>query len=353
MDSTAVDLLDKAIRERTRTLRAQVKRCRKLFSEEAVHDLRVAMRRLLALMDFLAFFGQSPALRKARRDIKGHLDAFDTLRDTQVMLLETSQRITELPAVEPFHRSLQKQEKRLLRRAQKDINALKNGYAKPLRNALKTASQHGEDVLAPVDDAYQTVLHRLALVDESNTATIHRVRIAFKRFRYSVEVVRPLLKTMPEDLIQRLHDYQTLMGEIQDMEVMLRSIDEFATRNQQCMMEPVRQFYEHKHQERVSAYIQRMNEVYSFWRTAPERALPWEVSPVGETVVAQDEALEEAVLEQPSEAELSSEPVQAGMPEAQPAEHDEEVASEPAVPHTEGETAIPASTPTEQEEVSA
>lgn len=353
MDSTAVDLLDKAIRERTRTLRAQVKRCRKLFSEEAVHDLRVAMRRLLALMDFLAFFGQSPTLRKARRDMKGHLDAFDTLRDTQVMLLETSQRITELPAVEPFHRFLQKQEKRLLRRAQKDINALKNGYAKPLRNALKTASQHGEDVLAPVDDAYQTVLHRLALVDESNTATIHRVRIAFKRFRYSVEVVRPLLKTMPEDLIQRLHDYQTLMGEIQDMEVMLRSIDEFAARNQQCMMEPVRQFYQQKHQERVSAYMQRMNEVYSFWRTAPERPLPWEVSPVGETLVAQDEASEAAVLELPSENELSSEPVEAGTPEAQPAGHSEEAAGGTAVPETDAETVAPVSTPREQEEVSA
>lgn len=349
MDKTAVDLLDKAIQERTRTLRAQMKRCRKQFSEEAVHDLRVAMRRLLALMDFLAFFGQSPALRKARRDIKAHLDAFDALRDTQVMLLETSQRVSELPAIELFHRFLQKQEKRYLRRAQKDMNALKNGYAKPLRSALKTVAQHGEDVLAPVDDAYHTVLHRLALVDESNTATIHRVRIAFKRFRYSVEVVRPLLSSMPDELMQRLHDYQTLMGEIQDMEVMLRSIDEFAARNQQCTMEPVRRFYQQKHQERVSAYIQRMNEVYSFWRTAPERPLPWDVRPVAEPVVAQSEPSDEHGWEQPSEDGFPSETVEANMSEAQPAEPEEEVASTA----TETETESSAVVPIEQEEVSA
>lgn len=277
MQTAAVELLEKFVRERTRTLRLQVKRCRKQFSEEAVHDLRVAMRRLLALMDFLAFFAPSPALRKARRDIKSHLDAFDSLRDTQVMLLETSKRLAELPAIELFHRHLQKQEKRLLRQAQKDIANIKDTYVKALRGALKAVVRSEEDIFAHVDEAYQTVLHRLALIDPSNTATIHRVRIAFKRFRYSVEVVRPLLPTMPDETLERLHDYQTLMGEIQDMEVMLQAIDAFAARAPQCALDEVKRYYQAVHEQRVQRYLQQMNEVYSFWRTNPERPLPWEV----------------------------------------------------------------------------
>ncbi|MCS6830914.1 MAG: CHAD domain-containing protein [bacterium] len=319
MDKAAVELLDKSTRERTRTLRTQVKRCRKQFSEEAVHDLRVAMRRLLALTDFLAFLAPSPALRKVRRDIKGHLDAFDTLRDTQVMLLETSQRVSELPEMEPFHLFLQKREKRLLRSAQKDINAIKNGYSKPLRATLKSIAQGNIDALAPVDDAYQTVLHRLALIDPTNTATIHRVRIAFKRFRYSVEVVKPLLTTMPEQLLARLHDYQTLMGEIQDMEVMLRAIDEFAAKNQQCMMEPVRQFYQQRHAERVSAYIQRMNEVYSFWRAAPDRALPWEAASIVEPAAEAEEPATENAAGEALEPEHVEEAAEAQVDEVQTA----------------------------------
>jgi CHAD domain-containing protein len=87
MDVTALSLLTKTAKTRLRNLRAQAKLCRKQFSEEAVHDLRVAMRRLLALVDFLNFFAASPALRKVRRSLKSHLDAFDALRDTQVMLM--------------------------------------------------------------------------------------------------------------------------------------------------------------------------------------------------------------------------------------------------------------------------
>lgn len=292
MQNLAVTLLQKAVRERTRTLRAQVKRCRKQFSEEAVHDLRVAMRRLLALLDYLAFLAPSPALRKMRREIKSHLDAFDALRDTQVMLLETTQRLNELPEVEPLHRFLQKREKRLLRQAQKDIENIRDGDAKALRAVLKTVAQKGGDPLAPVDDAYQTVLHRLALVDPSDTATIHRVRIAFKRFRYSAEVAKPLLTSMPAELLERLHDYQTLMGEIQDMEVMLRTIDQFAARHSDCVMEPVREYYRARHAEKVAAYLQRLNEVYSFWRSAPERPLPWEVTPPVEPIEKEYEPAE-------------------------------------------------------------
>lgn len=280
IEAGALDLLQQAVRERSRVLRMEARRCRKQCSEESVHDLRVAMRRLLALIDYLAFFTRPPSLRKVQKEIKSHLDAFDALRDTQVMLLETNQRLAELPEIEPFHLHLLKSEKRLLRAAQKDIQNLGDSYAKVLKGALKAASASSYDALAPVDDAYQTVLHRLALIDAANTATVHRVRIAFKRFRYSVEVVKPLLSTLPDDLMDRLHAYQTLMGEIQDMEVMLRAIDAFASRRKDSFdgIERMRTFYQQMHQQRVQAYLEHMNEVYSFWRSTPDKPLPWEVA---------------------------------------------------------------------------
>jgi CHAD domain-containing protein len=279
MEADALCLLEKTAKTRLRTLRAQTKLCRKQFSEEAVHDLRVAMRRLLALVDFVNFFVASPALRKVRRSLKAHLDAFDALRDTQVMLLETSQRLSELPEIEPFHRYLQKTEKQLLRRAQKDIKDVDNAHAKPIRAALKSLPSLSVDVFSPVDDAFHAVLSRLAMVDPANVATIHRVRIAFKRFRYSFEVVQPLLTDMPEDLPAQMHSYQTLMGEIQDAEVMLRTLEEYASRPRKDSNDitPVRQFYERVHRERVEVYLQNMDRVHSFWRATPEATFPWQL----------------------------------------------------------------------------
>jgi len=278
MEADALCLLEKTAKTRLRTLRTQTKLCRKQFSEEAVHDLRVDMRRLLALVDFLNFFAASPALRKVRRNLKAHLDAFDALRDTQVMLLETSQRLSELPEIEPFHRYLQKTEKQLLRRAHKDIEDVGNAFAKPIRAAVKSLHSLSVDVFAPVDDAYHTVLSRLAMVDPANVATIHRVRIAFKRLRYSFEVVQPLLTDMPEDLPAQMHSYQTLMGEIQDAEVMLRTLEEYASRPRKDGIDisSVREFYERVHRERVDVYLQNMGSVHSFWRATPQAKFPWQ-----------------------------------------------------------------------------
>lgn len=302
MHNEAITLLEKTAKTRLRTLRNQAKLCRKQFSEEAVHDLRVAMRRLLALLDFLRFFVASPAVRKVRRSLKSHLDAFDALRDTQVMLLETGQRLSELPQIEPFHRYLQKNEKRLLRRAQKDIEDVDTTYTKPIRAALKALQSVSADVLSPVDDAYQTVLQRLSMVEAENAGTIHRVRIAFKRFRYSFEIVQPVLPDVPQDLPAQMHDYQTYMGEIQDVEVLLRALEEFASRAQKdgADLTAVREFYEQLHRQRVERYLQNMDKVYSFWRPAPEAPFGWQEGrldvsvPVQELAEAVDEAQHEA-----------------------------------------------------------
>jgi CHAD domain-containing protein len=46
-------LLLEALEKRWKTFLAELKRCRAEFSNEAVHDLRVALRRLLSLIQLL------------------------------------------------------------------------------------------------------------------------------------------------------------------------------------------------------------------------------------------------------------------------------------------------------------
>jgi CHAD domain-containing protein len=362
MHSDAVALMEKTTKTRLRTLRSQAKLCRKQFSEEAVHDLRVAMRRLLALVDFLNFFAASPALRKVRRSLKSHLDAFDALRDTQVMLLETSQRLAQLPEVEPFHRYLQKNEKRLLRRAQKDIEDVNSTYAKPIRAALRSIEASSADILSPVDDAYHTVLGRLAMVDAANVATIHRVRIAFKRFRYSFEVVQPLLTDMPEDLPAQMHSYQTLMGEIQDAEVLLRALDDYGNRSRKNGgdLTAVREFYEQLHRQRVELYLQHMDRVHSFWRTAPDAPFAWQQQK-GDDITSVEQSVEQTdtmIDDAPTHEDIAAAHDDIAEGEAPPMEADSHEPAEPVAVPTDAppaETVVPASDdegtpPTSEEE---
>ena len=118
-------LLITALDERWESYRMQVKTCRREFSEEAVHDLRVATRRLLAVLDIARALDPNPRLQKTRRSLKDQLDDLDDLRDVQVMRVEVSETIENFPELKPFEIHLQEREKHLLRLARKQINALK------------------------------------------------------------------------------------------------------------------------------------------------------------------------------------------------------------------------------------
>lgn len=281
-------LLLEAIDNRWEKYREQIKTCRREFSEEAVHDLRVAARRLLALVDLIRAVRPHPRLQKIRKALKGQLDEFDALRDTQVMLAEISETIDSLPALKPLQQILQKRERRLLREAEDIVEELKPaGIARRLEKVradiTETIPSPEFDglVLLAVDEAYGTVLQRYRWINPAQPATIHRTRIAFKRFRYMVEIVYPLLPIFSQSLFKRMHEYQTAMGEIQDVEVFLFTLDDLTEAGSP---ESVRRYYEQRHAELIAAYIEDKGEVETFWRADPGQAFPWEA--VEETVPA-------------------------------------------------------------------
>lgn len=273
-------LLLEAIDNRWENYCAQIKTCRREFSEEAVHDLRVSARRLLALIDLIRTVAPHPRLQKIRKALKGQLDEFDALRDTQVMLAEISETIETLPELKPLQQILQKRERRLLREAEEIVEGLKPaGIARRLEKtraviAESTSSTElGGMVLQAVDEAYGTVLQRFRWINPAQPATIHRTRIAFKRFRYMLEIVHPLLPNFPQANFKRMHKYQTAMGEIQDAEVFLFTLEDLTETD---APQKVRRYYEQRHAELIAAYIEDKGEVETFWRASPHQPFPWE-----------------------------------------------------------------------------
>src|SRR5574339_678134 len=86
-----------ALDQRWKNYRAELKRCRSEFSNEAVHDLRTSARRMLAVIQLLNSISPRPRLQKLNRAFKDQLDEFDDLRDTQVILAEISETVQEVP----------------------------------------------------------------------------------------------------------------------------------------------------------------------------------------------------------------------------------------------------------------
>ena len=328
MDTRAVVL--KSFEDRRRKYRREFNLARANFSEDAVHDLRVATRRLLALLALIHILAPEPDLKPLRKALKSQLDGLDQLRDSQVMLGEVKARASELSGLEPMRQELEIRVEKLLVRAQRSLGALTfvstsnlNSRLLGLREYLSSQPQLG-DPLAAADSAYAEVMHRYKTVDPADPASFHLLRVPFKKFRYTVEVVQPLVPSLEKAALTNLSNYQTLLGNVQDARVFLEALQHFAGEDitlpivadgfpriedmpsapgneimtptdgimtdtaviedrvaiedtqTQPSIETAHHFYTKRLNDAVSEAFSSLANVESFWRSSPEQPFPWE-----------------------------------------------------------------------------
>ena len=281
-DLNPKQLLLQGLEMRWENYQTELKNCRDEFSEDSVHDLRVATRRMLALIQLLKSISPRPRLKKMARAFKDQLDEFDNLRDTQVILGELSEVLHEIPDLEDFEKYLRSYEEQMmqdLRTRLKDRNT--SGIEKWIHKTKEEIETWGADafqtlILDAVDEAYLIVRQRLGWVDLARSSTIHRVRVAFKAFRYMVEIVHPLLPGFPRGILKEMNEYQTLMGNIQDVEVFAQTLANFAKDEPFPDLEAVHRYYERRRSQAISTFASEKDHLESFWRSSPNQPFPWE-----------------------------------------------------------------------------
>jgi CHAD domain-containing protein len=212
----------------------RLERGQREFSEKAVHDLRVETRRLLALLDVLLALDFPTPLRKIRKVFKKRLDAFDELRDTHVQLLLLKPLCQEFPEARELDALLCQRAQRLTDKLRKEVQATKQANwerrLKTLEEELRDSADKmaGEAtrlaILSAVDEAFDQVVALRQRVRPDRTATIHRTRVAFKRFRYMCELLCAYLPELKVEDLGRMRDYQAMMGNIQDIVVLLAGV---------------------------------------------------------------------------------------------------------------------------------
>ncbi len=292
----ATRLLRDGLLQRWGKFALRLERCQADLNEENVHDLRVSMRRLLAMLVMCRAVMPELKTKGLRREIKSHLDSLDALRDTHVMQLYLKKHLRKNESVVPLVTFLAVQETHLLRQLGYDIHKIFPGQmsekvdilTRSLEQSLTGTGVAGQ-ILAVVDEAYANVLWRQVNIDPANLASVHAMRIAFKKFRYMLEVASPLVPPMPPSRPRVLHHYQGMMGDIQDVMIMLAFIDRFALENPQFDVSPVRIIVVQKLDERMEYFFGRINRLKQFWRKSPTTRFPWHVSVMEPSVVIQED----------------------------------------------------------------
>jgi CHAD domain-containing protein len=272
--------------------RKQFRTARKAISEESIHDLRVSARRMQALLNMVKALDDRSRVKKMRRFLDKQLNQLDDLRDTQVMIQEADRAIGSQPHLIPLRDDLQKRLHDLSSAGHKRLRKLKPSDLQQRATKIrKLVKRHSHDpdladrVLQSADAAYARTRARLGRLDAGDPNTVHRVRVAFKKFRYTAEMLRAFLPRPPQEYPDKMHDYQDAMGKVHDTQVFLDNLRSFELdtagkpgRNGELDLKPAEQSYRSRLADLIVAYFQRKDELDSFWRLTPDEPFPWEKS---------------------------------------------------------------------------
>ncbi len=205
--------------------------------EAAVHDLRVAIRRLLAFLELAEPMpgGKSPFPRDLHDGLKKLMRPLGRLRDAHVKLIRI-EAIAPIARADPFARQytlavLSDSDKwedevvRSLRLA--DPGLFRKSYrAIPLSPLPPEAI--GEPALAHLRRREAGVLRlAAAYLAAPGPEPLHALRLAFKAYRYTAEALSALLPGLSAETGARLHGFQTLLGDIHDCDVLLAEASHF------------------------------------------------------------------------------------------------------------------------------
>lgn len=285
--------LAKSLKKQWRGYRKELKHCQKDFSEAAVHASRIATRRLLSTVELLAGFLPPPRVKKIRRALKRYLDCFDALRDTHVQLAAVGKLRRTLAGAGLFYRFLRQREERFARQTRRKIRRIQSRPVGKWIKACRQECARQQQVLGPatatalvlrsIDQAFGRTCELRAQMDPQDTKTIHCTRVAFKKFRYMVEELAGFLPGMHPRRLAALHRYQTLMGAIQDAEVLLGVLDQFLA-TQALEPEPastLRAQLQQRRQDLIQEYLAAADRLFEFWPAAATAAPPARAATAG------------------------------------------------------------------------
>jgi CHAD domain-containing protein len=210
---------------------------------EALHDLRVAGRRLDAILRQFELYLPG-SLLKVRPTLKTTLRALGTARDLDVALMELNTFARELPereqaSIEPLRRHLLSERDRARAKMldaldssamQKAFEKLTLTLALPSEAMVDTVDPSGSVGIPTLIRARYKKVRRDAdrLAPGSSMDAYHAVRGRVKKLRYALESVAVIFGKPAHDMVRALRRWQEKLGVQQDADVASRRLHALA-----------------------------------------------------------------------------------------------------------------------------
>jgi CHAD domain-containing protein len=208
------------------------RRCREAAAPDAVHDLRVSIRRLLSILRLMEPVLPKLELGGTIRRLRAQLNGLSRLRDAQVQRQAAAAAAESQARLAGFIDYLSRAESALLVQLPASLGAIDPAVLaqaiQPAKLQLETAPSLASRISKVLRRQWRRcrgrLLGRRQALKPEDPATIHRLRIAFKRYRYLAEALQPLLPAATPAMMKSMHGFQQAMGRIQDQAVLVRQL---------------------------------------------------------------------------------------------------------------------------------
>jgi len=252
------------IRKQAKALSRQIDGTRTAEDVEYLHQARVASRRLRAALSTFRDCWPGRTFRKWRKQIRQLTTALGPARDMDVQVQYVERILAELPedkrpcraGVARLLLRLRQRREALQPRVVRALDRLEgSGVLKEMRSATDQVLTGQEDspTLAAsafvFEQAREHIVRRLyklmgyqgSLADPGDQQRHHRMRVAAKRLRYTMELFKPVYQDTVDETIAAVKQMQTLLGAVHDSDIWTEDFQRFRDEEQ----ERTRQYFGH------------------------------------------------------------------------------------------------------------
>jgi CHAD domain-containing protein len=176
----------------------------------------------------------SEYIPQALKILKKQLKSFNELRDTQVQMIKLGKLIYKFPVLYSYYNYQKNNEfnlililkEKILNFSAEDLEGLIFFLKMDLKREIAARNFSTDDLLRIGESAYNVVIEKVRNVDTSLLDTIHKVRLAFKKFRYIMEILKPIAGWKKKKYLS-MKEIQDILGNIQDNRVFSDTLNEY------------------------------------------------------------------------------------------------------------------------------
>ena len=216
---------------------------------EAVHDMRVATRRMRSAFRLFAPFFKPTTIKPFRQELRHIAGVLGTVRDLEVFM-EKAQRFADntpdvdlTPLVQAWNKRLDTARGELIeeldsKRFARFVNRFHAFLITPGKGALPlpepgdaVAYQVRHIVPRLIYERYERVRAYEPILENAPIETLHALRIDFKRLRYALEFFEEVLGPEVKTFIKEVKVMQDHLGDLNDAEVAGGVLRDFVDRH--------------------------------------------------------------------------------------------------------------------------